>query len=184
MVTHSSILSWRISWTEEAGGLQSMGSQRIRHDWATNTPLQVKGNSTPYCGLQTQNCSPLNACSSSSSSQLHSYPGTSAPLPDIRLHCSLMSRVSPCHSSPAQLKSLWKGRSWPKYLKWSPSTEHNPIILIFHSASPFWDIFVGLPISTGVGKPACRPNPANCLLFTAHELMIFTFLNGWSKSKD
>ena len=32
MVTHSSILAWRIPWTEERGGLQSMGSQRIRHD--------------------------------------------------------------------------------------------------------------------------------------------------------
>ena len=32
MVTHSSILAWRIPWTEKAGRLQSMGSQRVRHD--------------------------------------------------------------------------------------------------------------------------------------------------------
>ena len=32
MATHSSILSWRIPWTEEPGGLQSMGLQRVRHD--------------------------------------------------------------------------------------------------------------------------------------------------------
>ena len=32
MATHSSILAWRILWMEEAGGLQSMGSQRVRHD--------------------------------------------------------------------------------------------------------------------------------------------------------
>ena len=32
MVTHSSILAWEISWTEEPGGLQSMGSKRIGHD--------------------------------------------------------------------------------------------------------------------------------------------------------
>ena len=32
MATHSSILAWRILWTEECGGLQSMGSQRVRHD--------------------------------------------------------------------------------------------------------------------------------------------------------
>ena len=37
MATHSSILAWRIPWTEEPGGLQSMGSQRVGHDWATNT---------------------------------------------------------------------------------------------------------------------------------------------------
>ena len=35
--THSSILAWRIPWTEELGRLQSMGSQRVRHDWATFT---------------------------------------------------------------------------------------------------------------------------------------------------
>ena len=32
MATHPSILAWRIPWTEEAGGLQSMGSQRVGHD--------------------------------------------------------------------------------------------------------------------------------------------------------
>ena len=32
MATHSSILAWRIPWTEEHGGLQSIGSQRIGHD--------------------------------------------------------------------------------------------------------------------------------------------------------
>ena len=37
MTTHSSILSWRIPWTEEPGGLQSTGSQRIRQDWMTLT---------------------------------------------------------------------------------------------------------------------------------------------------
>ena len=35
MVTYSSILAWRISWTEEPGGLQSMGLPRVGHDWAT-----------------------------------------------------------------------------------------------------------------------------------------------------
>ena len=39
MATDSSILAWNISWTEEPGGLQSMGSQRVGHDWVTNTYL-------------------------------------------------------------------------------------------------------------------------------------------------
>ena len=37
MATHSSILVWRIPWVEEPDGLQSTGSQRVGHDWATNT---------------------------------------------------------------------------------------------------------------------------------------------------
>ena len=35
--THSSVLAWRLPWTEEPGGLQSMGSPRIGHDWTSNT---------------------------------------------------------------------------------------------------------------------------------------------------
>ena len=35
--THSSILAWRTPWSEETGGLQSMGSQKVRHDLVTNT---------------------------------------------------------------------------------------------------------------------------------------------------
>ena len=34
MATHASILAWRIPWAEEPGGLQSMGLQRVRHDWS------------------------------------------------------------------------------------------------------------------------------------------------------
>ena len=35
MATHSSILAWTIPWMEKPGGLQSTGSQRVGHDWAT-----------------------------------------------------------------------------------------------------------------------------------------------------
>ena len=37
MATHSSILSWKTPWTEEPGRLQSMGLQRVGHNWVTNT---------------------------------------------------------------------------------------------------------------------------------------------------
>ena len=39
MATHSSIVAWEIPWTEEPGGLQSMGSQRVGHDGATSLSL-------------------------------------------------------------------------------------------------------------------------------------------------
>ena len=47
MAAHSSILAWRIPWTKEPGGFQSMGSQRVGHDWATNIhtqPLSCQGS--------------------------------------------------------------------------------------------------------------------------------------------
>ena len=51
MATHSSILAYRIPWTEEPDGLQSMGSQRIGQDWAANTLTfhHLPGQETEYC---------------------------------------------------------------------------------------------------------------------------------------
>ena len=40
MATHSSILAWEIPWTEESGGLQYIGSQRLRHDLVTKQQQQ------------------------------------------------------------------------------------------------------------------------------------------------
>ena len=40
MATHSSILAWKILWTEESGGLQSMGLLRVRHDLETKRQQQ------------------------------------------------------------------------------------------------------------------------------------------------
>ena len=41
MAAQSSTLAWRIPWTEEPGGLQSTGSQRVGHDWATEQALHA-----------------------------------------------------------------------------------------------------------------------------------------------
>ena len=43
MATHSSILAWRIPWTEEPGGLQSMGLRRLGHDWARTLRRRKRG---------------------------------------------------------------------------------------------------------------------------------------------
>ena len=42
MAIHSRTIAWRISWTEEPGGLQSMGSQRVRHNWVTSLHFTSK----------------------------------------------------------------------------------------------------------------------------------------------
>ena len=49
MATHSSILAWKIPWTEDPGRLQTMGSQRVGHDWATSLhflPREADSSST------------------------------------------------------------------------------------------------------------------------------------------
>ena len=49
MATHSNILAWRAPWTEEPGGLQSMGLQRVTHPWASNTFTEkATGGENPF----------------------------------------------------------------------------------------------------------------------------------------
>ena len=49
MAIHSIILAWRIPWTEETGRLQSTGSQRVKHDWATqHTHTHISYHNTCY----------------------------------------------------------------------------------------------------------------------------------------
>ena len=58
MATHPSILAWRIPWTEEPGGLQSMGSQRVGYHSATHF---VRYKKTPSVGRQiTKKAIPLD----------------------------------------------------------------------------------------------------------------------------
>ena len=49
MAAHSSIFAWKIPWTEEPGGLQSMGSQRVRHNGSQKEPTcaAMKTQSSP-----------------------------------------------------------------------------------------------------------------------------------------
>ena len=89
MATHSSILAWEIPWTEEPGGLQSMGSQRVRHNWTPNTfKLAVKCEAIPDQAEGRRPPSPLTP-------HTHTHPSP------------LWLTVSPEHSF---LKSYeWKG---------------------------------------------------------------------------
>ena len=63
MAPHCSILGWRIPWTGEPGGLQSMGSQRVRHDWGTSLSLSLS-NSMKIHILPDFHCFPTGSFSS------------------------------------------------------------------------------------------------------------------------
>ena len=51
--THSSILAWKMPWTEEPGRLQSMGPQRVGHDWVTSLSFTFQGDSDGPRGQST-----------------------------------------------------------------------------------------------------------------------------------
>ena len=99
MAVLSSILAWRIPWTEEPGGLQSMGSQRVGHDWS-DLAAAAAPPSVLYSGLSTQHpphCStPCRSHPPHSCSEVLSYavPATINALPSALLHVC----VNPTHS--------------------------------------------------------------------------------------
>ena len=52
MATHSRILAWEVPWADEPGGLQSMGSERVGHNWVSNTftiPEQLSFYHNVFC---------------------------------------------------------------------------------------------------------------------------------------
>ena len=71
MATHSSTPAWRIPWTEEPGRLQSMGSQRVRYDWAhSHTPVKC-GVGGDISQIDNQKRGERNGNNSSSSFSLY-----------------------------------------------------------------------------------------------------------------
>ena len=120
MATHSSTLAWKIPWTEEPGGLQSMGSRRVGHNWATSlwlftfmhwrrkwqpTPVFLPGESQGQRSLVAavygvvQSWTRLKWLSSSSSSSSmgqecgHGIVGASARLQTISQGCDLIWKL-------------------------------------------------------------------------------------------
>ena len=54
MATHLSVLAWEILWTEDPGGLQSIGLQRVRHNLVTKEQQQTRAIIGVQCAVETQ----------------------------------------------------------------------------------------------------------------------------------
>ena len=124
MAPHSSTLAWKIPWMEEPGGLQSMGSRRVGHDWATSlslftfihwrrkwqpTPVLLPGKSHGRRSLE--GCSPWGCEESDMTEWLHfhfslSYIGEGNGNP---LQCSCLGRI-PGMGEPGGLPSMGSHR--------------------------------------------------------------------------
>ena len=119
MATHSSFLAWGIPWTEEPGRLQSIGSQRVRHDWATNT-LKRRGTEE-VIGLIPM--WPAEASETHGGGRIawgHIW-GMAGPESEPRSDLPGSGALSPC---------CWGGSLWtklsnpePKLLYWLPATK-------------------------------------------------------------
>ena len=116
MATHSSTLAWKIPWMEEPGRLQSMGSQRVRHDWATSLSLHFQSREKKKCQslkecLQEWTCLSTPYCSDSPVSR--GKPGQGATLgadPEMP-QLEVISQRHPPHSIFMATMGQQKGKN-------------------------------------------------------------------------
>ena len=133
MATHFSILAWRIPWTEEPGELQSMGSQRVRHDWAlmhTRVLSSVQSLSrvwlfaTPWTAARQASRSITNSWSPPKPLSIESV----MPSSHLSLHRPLLLLPSIFPSIRVFSSESALRIRWPKYWSFSfsisPSNEH------------------------------------------------------------
>ena len=141
MAPHSSTLAWKIPWMEEPGGLQSMGSRRVGHDWATSLSLFTscfgEGNGNPlqcsclenprdggawgaavYGVAQSRTqLKRLSSSSSSSSSKASSLTGSWGAWTDFKetSWCSSRIELSVCPSFNKEGYHLFKVLTLPAF---------------------------------------------------------------------
>ena len=108
IATHSSTLAWRIPWMEEPGKLESMGSQRVRHDWATSLSFQfsrsvMSDSATPWTAACQASLSITNSLSlfkpmsSDVIQPSHPLSSHSPSAFNLSQHRDLFQRVSSSH---------------------------------------------------------------------------------------
>ena len=140
MAIYSSILAWRIPWTEEPGGLQSMELQRVGHDWTTNIATTRPRTTFQNTGHKEKSC---YACQ---------------PSPKSLPTC--------CTAQPSRKKGLFSFEFWGAWRSWSHSIFPTAIVFlnkIFPILSPdlffTWHSWAGIwtqnslnfPVYSGVG---------------------------------
>ena len=113
MATHSSILAWRIPWTEEPGRLQSMGSQRVGHDSATSLSFYI-----PWASLVAQMLKNLPAMQKTWVQSLGLIPGSGTSPGEgngnpFQYYCLENSMDSIVHG----VTKNWTRLLWPPHAK-------------------------------------------------------------------
>ena len=139
MANHSSILAWRIPWTKDPGRLQSTGSQRVGHDWATSLSLSLSFSSaqslspvwlfaTPWTAARQASLSITNSRSSLKLTSIESLMPSS--------HLILCRPLLLLPTIPPSIRVFSNESTlrmkWPKYWSFSfsivPSKEHPGLI--------------------------------------------------------
>ena len=139
MSTHSSILAWKIPWTEELGRLQSMGSQTVRHDWTTSLFTGTKiPQATQYkqlpCHQKRKNPYSIY-CGWPFLQDLSKHPTTNAKWPRSDA-TSFPSFIKPYNNSNLFRKS----HSWSVPTSSCRQKSETPATDFFKSLNPKWNV--------------------------------------------
>ena len=92
MATHSSILAWRIPWTEEPGRLQSMESQRVGHDWVAEHTLWEQSSWMGLVPYKSQEAACFLPCKNKANGSLQPGGGSS---PESNPDSTMISNFQP-----------------------------------------------------------------------------------------
>ena len=143
MATHSSILAGRIPWREEPGGLQSMGSHRVGHDWTCLHPLPASHLTSPFAQDSSQRASrPDNIASSRTKKSWGHFlgPHSSTWTAEDRSATNTSQRGA---CPPAQGRRVsavgyvsielshrlhWRLRGWESACRWGQKTWIRPLV--------------------------------------------------------
>ena len=172
--THSSILDWRITWTEEPGGLQSMGSQRVGHDWSDLACTSVQFSHS----VMSDSCDPWTvACQASlsitNSQSLWKLMSIESVMPSNRLILCrpllLLPSIFP--SIRVFSKESVLCIRWPKYWSFSfgftPSNEYSGLISF---RIDWFDLLVVLQKSSPTLLHSSRASILQCSAFFIVQL--------------
>ena len=108
MATHSSILAWRIPWTEEPGGLQSTGSQRVGHNWVIKSNTEYTYVYTHVPRLPWWLSSKESACSARDTGDVGSIPGLGrSPGEGKATHSSILAWRIPWGGKETRLSDFY-----------------------------------------------------------------------------
>ena len=125
MATHSSTLPWKIAWTEKPGRLQSMGSQRVGHDWVTSLTHTIRVLRFFGIWLPVSLC--LSFCPASAPKDLRGcwiFEGSS-----FSPWMCCITAAQPDSTLPFAWNTFWPGRQWP----WWVPCSSQPL-----GSSTFW----------------------------------------------
>ena len=119
MATHSSILAWKIPWTEEPGGLQSTGSKGVRHDWAHRHNLTQKSPRVKFYMPFTLKSTKLKCAFSGISSGMRLNHWTSQMALVVKNPPANAGDIKRCGFNP------WVGKN-PRRTAWKPTPVFLP----------------------------------------------------------